>query len=465
MFRILTKISSKRLATRASNSPKICIVGAGPAGFYAAQHLSKKLYDSEIDIIEKLPVPFGLVRFGVAPDHPEVKNVIHTFTKTAETSNVNFFGNIELGKDISLNDLRQSYHIVLLAYGAEENRKLNIVGENLKNVIPARKIVGWYNGVPSDTFLKIDFTAESLAIIGQGNVAIDVARILLTPVDQLKTTDITQHSLEQLAQSKIKQVYLIGRRGPLQAAFTIKELREMLKLKDCQTAWREKDFEHIGKDMVDKLARPRKRITELMLKSVEEQRVADINGKVFRPIFLRSPIEILGGGNVEKVLLGVNQLEGDDFIKQKAHLTDIKELIECGLLVTSIGYMSIKVDPSIPFDSNKGIATNTHGKIDAGLYTSGWLSTGPLGVILSTMSNSFGVAEKIIEDLLKSDILSITKPGFAQVQNVLKEKNVQIVNWKDWRKIDQYEVAEGMKVGKPREKIVDVGKMLQVAAS
>ncbi|XP_066149750.1 NADPH:adrenodoxin oxidoreductase, mitochondrial [Euwallacea fornicatus] len=465
MFRPLIKISNKYLSTKTSFSPKICIVGAGPAGFYAAQHLSKKLHDSEIDIIEKLPVPFGLVRFGVAPDHPEVKNVIHTFSKTAATPNVNFFGNIEFGKDISLNELKQSYHIVLLAYGAEENRKLNIAGESLKNVIPARKIVGWYNGVPSDSLLKVDLTTESLAIIGQGNVAIDVARILLTPVDKLKTTDITQHSLEQLAQSKIKEVYLIGRRGPLQAAFTIKELREMLKLKNCQTAWRKKDFDHIRKDIVNKLARPRKRITELMLKSVEEQMIADINGKVFRPIFLRSPIEILGVGNVEKVLLGVNQLEGDDFNKQKACLTDIKEIIECGLLVTSIGYTSLQVDPGIPFDSNKGIAINTHGKIDAGLYTTGWLSTGPLGVILSTMSNAFGVADKIIEDVLKSDILSTTKPGFAQVQKVLKKKNVQIVDWKDWEKIDQYEVIEGMKVGKPREKIIDIGKMLQIAAS
>ncbi|CAG9766700.1 unnamed protein product [Ceutorhynchus assimilis] len=448
-----------------SIKPKICVVGGGPAGFYAAQHLAKKLENSQIDIMERLPVPFGLVRFGVAPDHPEVKNVIHTFTKTAESPNVNFYGNISLGKDISLEDLKQFYHIIILTYGAEQNKKLDIPGVNLKNVLPARNIVGWYNGVPSDKNLNINLNCETVAIIGQGNVAIDVARILLTPIDELKKTDITQHSLNQLSQSKIKKIVLIGRRGPLQAAFTIKELREMLKLKNCLTLWKNEDFETIETPIVEKLARPKKRITELMLKSVQEQKIINNEAKIFNPVFLRSPLEILGDNQVEKIVLGVNKLTGNDLLTQTATLTDQIETLDCDLVISSIGYKSIQADPNIPFDLNKGIIKNTKGKIDAGLYTSGWLGTGPVGVILSTMSNAFAVTEQIIEDIPKDNLLKNPKPGFEGARKILDQKNVQLVTWKDWAKIDKYEISLGEKAGKPREKIVDIEQMLKIASS
>lgn len=226
---------------------QISIIGGGPAGFYAAQQLVKLLPAATVDIYERLPVPFGLVRYGVAPDHPEVKNVINTFTKTAKHPRVNFYGNITLGKDVYLKELRNAYHAVLLTYGAEEDRKLGIQGEDFENVISAREFVGWYNGVPDNKDLTVNLNGENVAVIGQGNVAVDVARILLTPIDKLKETDITEYSLQRLSDSKVKKVTLVGRRGPLQVAFTIKELREMLNLPNVSTVFNRDDFSGVDK--------------------------------------------------------------------------------------------------------------------------------------------------------------------------------------------------------------------------
>lgn len=440
---------------------KVCIVGAGPAGFYAAQHLIKKCSNIEVDIYERLPVPYGLVRFGVAPDHPEVKNVIHTFEKTAQHPSVRFIGNVTLGKHVTFQQLKNAYHIVLLTYGAEENRRLNIKGEDLKNVIPARKIVGWYNGLPWDQNLNIDLNHERVAIIGQGNVAIDVARMLLSPIDQLKTTDITEYALAKLSNSKVKEVLLIGRRGPLQAAFTIKELREMLKLPNCTTRWRSSDFKGV-EAYVSKLERPKKRITELMLKSLKDSS-NDISkdSKIFKPIFYRSPIEFQGVENVQSLSTAVCTLLGDDLFKQTAVLTDERELFDCGLAITSIGYQSVPVDGDLPFNKETGTLDNKNSKISDGVYTTGWVATGPTGVILTTMGNAFATADLILNDL--NNILKENKAGFDIIKTHLEGH--QIVSWQDWLKIDKFEVESGQKVGKSREKVVDIKKMLHIAAS
>lgn len=295
-----------------------------------------------------------------------------------------------------------------------------------------------------------------------------------------QTTDITQHALEQLASSKVKKVYLIGRRGPFQAAFTIAELREMLKLPACKTQWSPEAFAGL-EDLVPKLPRPKKRITELMLKSCFESTQTQGEStqreeKSFLPIFLRSPLEIIGKNSVEKVKLGMNRLDGFDlskidvskelslkeFAKLKAVPTGEIEEFDCNLAVTSIGYKSVQADGEIPFDESKGVAVNTNGKIKDGLYTAGWLASGPTGVILNTMTNAFNVADTMVKDL--KSVEQNSKPGFEHIGSVLKEKNVQIVTWEDWLKIDQFEIEEGKKVGKPREKIVDVKKMLEVAA-
>lgn len=464
----------RRFASSPNLIPKrICIVGAGPAGFYAAQYLLKHLENSQVDIIEKLPVPFGLVRFGVAPDHPEVKNVINTFTKTAENARVRFLGNLSLGSDFTLDELREKYHAVLLTYGADRDRKLNIPNETLTNVLSAREFVAWYNGLPGFEHLNPDLSGSTLTLLGQGNVAIDVARIVLSGADLLKNTDITEYALEALSRSNIKKVLLVGRRGPLQAAFTIKELREMLKLPNCATTWRTNDLQDID-EALPSLPRPRKRITELMLKSSSEQTQQDPKptcNNTFQPIFFRSPVNFIGTSRVEAVEYVVNEL-----VDNKAVPTDEKEVIPTDLVCRSIGYKSVNLDGGLNFDDHKGCVWNASGRVlkksltgsdqtiddiedkyENGLYVSGWLATGPTGVILTTMNNSFGVADLICRDF-KSDVVRVkeAKPG-------LDLSGKRVVTWDGWRAIDAEECRRGLAKGKPREKIVQVAEMLRIA--
>ncbi|KAG7196688.1 hypothetical protein KM043_016020 [Ampulex compressa] len=441
--------------------PKVCIVGAGPAGFYAAQQLLKTLSEVRVDILERLPVPFGLVRFGVAPDHPEVKNVINTFHKTATNPHVRFVGNVNVGKDISINQLREIYHAVLLTYGAEEDKLLGIAGEDLDNVISGRRFVGWYNGIPTDSNLKINLDTEEAVILGQGNVAIDIARILLTPVDKLKNTDITSFALEQLSKSNIRKVWLVGRRGPLQAAFTIAELREITKLDGCKTHWRNNDFAGI-KETISTLTRPRKRLTELMLTSAETIQPNTLTHlKELRPIFLRSPVEFLGSTRVTSVKLAVNKLIGDSTQTQVAVPTDESEEIPCGLAFRSIGYRSVPIDVTIPFDKKAGRITHTLGKVDDDLYAAGWVATGPVGVILNTMTNAFQVGARISKELLAKE----DRPGSTGLDEILNQKGIHTVSYSDYEKIDRIERNRGSQLGKPREKIVDINEMLEIALS
>ncbi|XP_069690145.1 NADPH:adrenodoxin oxidoreductase, mitochondrial [Periplaneta americana] len=457
-------LSWRRISSVAS-SPKICIVGSGPASFYAAQHLIKTLPQSEVDIYEQLPVPFGLVRFGVAPDHPEVKNVINTFTKTASSPNLRFVGNVSLGQDVTLQELKNAYHAVLLAYGADEDREFGLEGESLGNVLSARRFVGWYNGLPRDKNFSVNLDVEEVVILGQGNVALDVARILLTPIDKLKSTDITAHALDALSRSRVRCVRLIGRRGPLQVAFTIKELREMLKLPGCVTVCNQQDFESV-RSVIPELERPRRRLTELLCTAAESSPSGpvDENLKQFHLMFYRSPLSFHPSSGaphmVGSVKLGVNQLDH----KQQAVPTGTTETVPCGLILRSIGYRSTQADPDVPFDSGRGHVLNTKGVVQPGLYTAGWLATGPMGVILSTMSQAFGVGKAIETDLRSGRVdMSQTKPGYAAVSKLLQDRGVTTVSWSDWERIDAVERNRGELVGKPREKIVDVQEMLAVS--
>uniref|UniRef100_A0A182QS53 NADPH:adrenodoxin oxidoreductase, mitochondrial n=1 Tax=Anopheles farauti TaxID=69004 RepID=A0A182QS53_9DIPT len=470
------KVGHNSICRHASSAvcPRICIVGAGPAGFYTAQYILKHLDNSDIDIVEKLPVPFGLVRFGVAPDHPEVKNVINTFTKTAENPRVRFLGNLSLGKDFTLQDLRERYHAVLLTYGAEHDNTLGIPNETLPNVLSAREFVAWYNGLPGFENLNPDLSGKSLTLLGQGNVAVDIARIVLSNVDELKKTDITDYALEALSRSKIETVHLVGRRGPLQAAFTIKELREMLKLSNCITRWRADDFDHV-EESIPNLPRPRKRITELMVKSLseQEQNANAQPGRHFRPIFFRSPVKFVGSDKVEAVEFVVNKL-----MDGRAIPTEQRETIPTDLVCRSIGYRAISVDDHINFDERKGCVNNSGGRVlkrnltgsdqtiddiedkyEPGLYASGWLATGPTGVILTTMNNSFGVADLLCRDFKANTIrLNGSRPG-------LDLTGRPYVSWNGWKAIDNEEIRRGEARGKPREKLTSIETMLQIASN
>lgn len=426
-----------------------------------------------MDIYERLPVPFGLVRFGVAPDHPEVKNVINTFTQTAKQSRCSFYGNVNVGRDISMEELRQAYHAVVLSYGAEGNRTMGVPGEHLAGVYSAKDFVGWYNGLPSCGQLSPDLSCETAVILGQGNVALDVARILLAPVDVLKQTDITAPALDALAASRVSRVLIVGRRGPLQVACTIKELREMVNLPGTRPEMVAADFEGVAEAVKD-VARPRKRLTELMLKTAleqpgqkeQERRTAAHRSWAFR--FYRSPLEVLPdaqGQRAAAIRLAVNRLEGSGE-KARAVLTGEEEVVPCGLVISSIGYKSLPIDPALPFDLKQAVVPNHMGRVTetTGLYVSGWLKTGPTGVIATTMNSSFDTARTLLEDMSSGAVdLSTERPGSVHIRELLQHRGIKPVTFSDWEKIDRVESQRGEVLGKPREKLLTVEEMLQAA--
>ncbi|XP_061472085.1 NADPH:adrenodoxin oxidoreductase, mitochondrial isoform X1 [Rhineura floridana] len=462
----------KRLLSTAKSIPQICIVGGGPAGFYTAQHLLKHHKLAQVDIYEKLPVPFGLVRFGVAPDHPEVKNVINTFTQTARSDRCSFYGNVTVGKDLTVEELQKAYHAVVLSYGAEDNRTLGIPGEDLAGVYTARAFVGWYNGLPENRDLKPDLSCETAVVLGHGNVALDVARILLSPLEILRKTDITEEALAALACSKVKRVCLIGRRGPLQVAFTIKELREMINLPSARPHLDPADFRGIVDDVKD-VPRPRKRLTELMAKTALEEPgevMADrwvLASREWSLKFLRSPLEVLPGADGKRaraIRMAVTRLEGSGDTAKAVPTGDTEDLIS-GLILSSIGYKSLPIDPAVPFDPKQGVIPNHLGRVlgAPGLYCSGWVKRGPTGVIITTMNDSFDTAQSVLEDLQSGALdISDAKEGFELVRSILQSQRVHLVSFSDWEKIDAAEVARGRLSGKPREKIGDPKEMLEL---
>jgi len=444
-----------------ADGPRVAVVGAGPAGFYASQQIVKARADALVDIYEKLPVPFGLVRFGVAPDHPDVKNCINQFNSVMENPRVNFIGNVALGTDVSLEQLRDNYHAVLLTYGAEEDRLLGVPGEDLDNVLAARALVSLYNGFPGYQDLKVNLDTETAMVIGLGNVAVDVVRMLLTPVDQLRKTDCTEAWLEQLTKSRIKRVMMVGRRGPLQVSFTIAELRELVKLEGCRTKMDEAQYHGI-REVIGKIPRKRKRLTELMVKTAMDETDEKLKKKwltaekEWELKLLRSPLRFEGDSSVERVVLGVNKLP-DDVLDEKVESTGEEEVVDCGLVFRSIGYKSVQADPALPFDKRKGIVPNDKGRVISipGLYTGGWLSTGPLGVIADTQGNAFGVGAAVAGDLPAE-----VEPKLGW-EGVATHCHDRCVSWNDWLLLDKVEVEKGCGT-KPRCKLTEVEDMLNV---
>uniref|UniRef100_A0AAY3ZZ23 NADPH:adrenodoxin oxidoreductase, mitochondrial n=1 Tax=Denticeps clupeoides TaxID=299321 RepID=A0AAY3ZZ23_9TELE len=405
---------------------KVCVVGGGPAGFYTAQSLLKGSPHIQVDIYERLPVPFGLVRFGVAPDHPEVKS-----------------------------------------YGAEGNRTMGVSGEGLPGVYSAKDFVGWYNGLPCNKELQPDLSHETAVILGQGNVALDVARILLSPLDLLKKTDITQNALETLAASKVQRVLMVGRRGPLQVACTIKELREMVNMPYTAPDMLPADFQHVAQALAD-LPRPRKRLTELIMKTLNEDHRGRQGVKRWGFRFFRSPLEVLpsaDGSRASGIRLAVNKLEGVGDAVTAVPTSEVDE-IACGMIISSIGYKSLPIDPAVPFDFKRAIVPNNMGRVEetTGLYCSGWVKRGPTGVIATTMNDSFDTARTILQDLESGAInVSVSRPGSSEVVPLLEKRGVRTVSFADWEKINAEETKQGTAVGKPREKLLDVREMLAVA--
>ena len=441
----------------------IAVVGAGPAGYYATQHIAKALPTSTIDMYEKLPVPYGLVRYGVAPDHQEVKNCITTFSKTALSKNVNFIGNTALGREVSLDKLTANYHAVLLTYGTEEDRMLGVEGENLENVIPARDLVSFYNGLPGYEDMSVNLDTDTVMIVGVGNVSLDVARMILSPVDKLRQTDVTERWLEQLVKSRVKRVVLVGRRGPLEVSFTIKELRELTKLEGARPVFCREDYDGV-RDQLGMLARPKKRLAELLVKTAldtpdqkTQERWSQADKECSFKLF-RSPLRFLAGSDgmsVSSAVLGVNRSDGRGGVEH----TGMEETLDCGLVIRSVGFKSVQVDPRLPFDEKKSVVPNTAGRVEGrqGLYVAGWVGTGPRGVIIDTMNTAFKVGSVMVEDIKKMELED--RLGRRGLQECLGNST----SWEDWVKIDQEECRMGEERGKPREKVFKVEDMLSIA--
>ncbi|XP_045670275.1 NADPH:adrenodoxin oxidoreductase, mitochondrial isoform X3 [Ursus americanus] len=451
--------------------PQICVVGSGPAGFYTAQHLLKHHPRAHVDIYEKQLVPFGLVRFGVAPDHPEVKNVINTFTQTARSDRCAFRGNVVVGRDVAVSELQAAYHAVVLSYGAEDHQALEIPGEELPGVFSARAFVGWYNGLPENRELAPDLSYDTAVILGQGNVALDVARILLTPPEHLEKTDITEAALGVLRQSRVKTVWIVGRRGPLQVAFTIKELREMIQLPGTRPMLDPADFLGL-QDRIKEVPRQRKRLTELLLRTatekpgVEEAARRALASRTWGLRFFRSPQQVLSspdGRQVAGIRLAVTRLEGVGEAARAVPTGDAEDL-PCGLVLSSVGYKSRPIDPSVPFDPKRGVIPNMEGRVVdvPGLYCSGWVKRGPTGVIATTMTDSFLTGQMLLQDLKAGLLPSGPRPGYAAIEALLSSRGVRPVSFLDWEKLDAEEVSRGKGAGKPREKLLDPQEMLRL---
>ncbi|XP_058206724.1 NADPH:adrenodoxin oxidoreductase, mitochondrial [Rhododendron vialii] len=471
---------SRSFSSLSSNPLRVCVVGSGPAGFYTAEKMLKTHKEAEVDIIDRLPTPYGLVRSGVAPDHPETKIVTNQFLRVAQNERCSFIGNVSLGSSVSLSELREIYDVVVLAYGAESDRVLGIPGEDLTGIHSAREFVWWYNGHPDCRHFAPDLKGSDTAVIlGQGNVALDVARILLRPPAELATTDISSHALAALEESSIRKVYLVGRRGPVQAACTAKELREVLGIRDLHINIQEADLVKTPADEEElKNSRIQRRVYELLSKAVvSESSHLRTSQREIHFVFFRKPVGFLDSddrtGHVAGVHFEKTILKGG-FGKQVAVGTGQFEDLDCRLVLKSIGYKSVPVD-GLPFDASKGIVPNIGGRVlvDSsgdhqqleGVYVCGWLKRGPTGIIATNLYCAEETVVSISEDLEKGVLSapSFPKPGREGLLQLLDSRNVKVIPFCAWEKIDTEEKRLGSLKNKPRDKLSTWEELLKVA--
>ena len=446
----------------------VAIVGSGPSGFYAAEALIKSEFEVNVDIIERLPSPYGLVRSGVAPDHPKLKTAINLYKKIADDPHFNLIANVTVGRDISIEDLRKTHHAVILTYGAETDRKLGVPGEDLKGSYTATEFVGWYNGHPDYRELEFDLSQDTAVIIGQGNVAADVSRILSKTVDELKHTDIAQHALDVLAESKLKEIHVIGRRGPAQAKFTPKELREFGELSDCNPIILEEDLQlndESKKELEEKTNVTNRKVYDQFCEYSKRELDSSKSKKCFFR-FLMGPQEIIGNNQIEKLILEKNELSGEPF-KQSAKGTNETIEINTGILFRSIGYHGIPM-PGVPFHESwgtipneKGRVTKNDGAVVEQLYTGGWIKRGPSGIIGTNRACSVETVTNLLNDIEKLDT-ETKKHGAKEIYSKLDSKNVRHINFAEWSQIDTKEIEHGEPKGKPREKYTSIEEMLSV---
>lgn len=451
---------------------RVAIIGAGPSGFYAAGALLEQSdIQLSIDIFDRLPTPYGLVRDGVAPDHQRIKSVTRIYQKTASDPRVRFFGNVAFGTHLTHEAMRRFYDQVVYAVGAPSDRRLGVPGEDLIGSDPATVFVGWYNGHPDYAHRDFDLTAESVAVVGNGNVAMDVARILAKPVSELEKTDIADHALDSLRESRIRHIYLLGRRGPAQAAFTPPELRELGEIEGVDVIV---DPAELELDPHSQVQVEQDKDAERNLRLLREYAEKGATGQP-RQIHMRffvSPIEVLGEhGYVAGVRLQHNELVAGEDGYLQAHGIERYEKIPVELLFRAIGYKGIPL-PNVPFDSRKGVIPNREGRVIdpesrhpiSGEYVVGWAKRGPTGVIGTNKADAVETVRHMLEDAANIAPVMDERADPEAAERFIREKQPQLVTFADWLILDRLETERGQVAGRPRVKFRHVQEMLDAIA-
>ena len=446
---------------------RVAIIGSGPAGFYAAEALLRRTDTVvHVDMFERLPTPYGLVRGGVAPDHQSIKAVTRVYEKTAARPTFRFLGNVCLGRDVTVEELRQHYHQIVYAVGNEDDRRLGIPCEGIARCTPATVFIGWYNGHPDYRQAKIDLSVSRVAVVGNGNVAIDSTRMLLRTPAELEKTDIAAHALEALRHSQVREVYILGRRGPEQASFTPPELKEFGEMEDVDPIVAP---EELAGCVIPETAGSSQHEKNLKLLQSFAARQHGAKTKKLHFRFLVSPTEIIADadGKVVGLVIEKNRLEAQPDGTVSARGTGETEVLEVGMVLPAIGFAAKRI-AGIPYDEKAKVIANEDGRVIdpvsrsviANEYVVGWARTGPQGLIGSHKGASAHVVEHMIADGAGLEAREL--PEREAIDSLLRQRGVQIVSFNDWKRLDDVEVARGEQRGAPRDKIVDVEAMLAV---
>jgi len=466
-------LSTSELGTPAQPL-RVAIIGSGPSGFYAAEHMqSQPDLFVQVDMYDRLPTPFGLVRGGVAPDHQKIKSVTRIYDKIAGHPEFRFFGNVELGRDIAHEDLTAYYHAVIYAVGARADRRMWVPGEHLPGSHSATDFVGWYNAHPDYRALRFDLSGERAVVVGNGNVAMDVARILASSVDDLAATDIAEHALEALAESRIREIIMLGRRGPAQAAFTTKELRELGHITGCEVVVDPAEATLDALSAAEVAAAP-DRTRDANLEVLAGYAGAQPSGTGRRVVlrFLASPVELIGTDRVEAMVVAHNELRRGDDGQLRPRQTDRLETIPVDLVFRAIGYQGTPL-PGAPFDAKRGIIPNQDGRITdpatgeaiPGEYVVGWIKRGPQGIIGTNKPDSHQTVDALLHDLRDGRLDKPAVPPRAVLEGLLAERRTDLVSYEDWQVLDRLEQERGKQAGdRPRVKFSRVEEMLAALA-
>jgi ferredoxin--NADP+ reductase len=427
---------------------RVAVVGSGPAGFYAAGALLGGETPVEVDMFERLPTPWGLVRLGVAPDHPKLKTVSRAFERIAERPGFRFLGNVEIGRDLQHDDLARLYDAVVYAVGAQADRRLGIPGEDLPGSWPATEFVAWYNGHPDHPHLHFDLEVERAVVIGVGNVALDVARMLALTPEELGPTDTADAAIAAICSASLQEIVVVGRRGPAQAAFTTPELAELGELAGADVVVDPADLEGaVGTDTN----------SERNVEVLREFAAREPSGKPKRVVlkFFASPVAINGTDRVESIELVKNVLDDSG----RAVPTGVRETLSCGIVFRSVGYRGVAT-PGIPFDESSGTIPNEGGRVAPGVYVAGWIKRGPTGVIGTNKKDATETVELLLADLAGAQRRGGT---IAEIDALLDERGVRRVLYTGWQSIDEHERGAGEKQGRPRVKLCTWDELLAAA--